>query len=223
MASNSGWTFGLPSGQSKVSNTDEEFRSLKSYVERWIEQEHYVTGGSSASAGVHRLGSARIYSGPASQLSNPTGDGGNRLFFTTDTERLYVAQASSSSWSLASENVQTTSANSWSALQEFSDIAVTNHIAGIASYVTKLGADVGVAAGSQTVSVLTTTQNLFTLGDFLIASYESLTNGGVLVTSPRVVTSDISQLALYVYNGGASRNTIPSGTTVRVLGFKHAV
>lgn len=119
MASNSGWTTELPSGQSKVSNTDEEFRSLKSYVEEWIETEHYATGGSTTSAGVHRLGSARAFVGTASQLSNPTGDNSGRIFWVTDTSELRVGNASTSSWSVASDAIQLSSQQTWTALQEF--------------------------------------------------------------------------------------------------------
>ena len=126
MASNSGWTKGLPSGQSKVSNTDEEFRSLKSFVEAWTETEHYATGGSATSAGVHRLGSGRAFVGTVSQLSNPTGDNGGRLFWATDTETLYVAQASSSSWSAIADAIKLDSRQTWTAHQEFTSAISTS-------------------------------------------------------------------------------------------------
>lgn len=133
MASNSGWTTGLPSGQSKVSNTDEEFRSFKSYMEEWWEQEHYATDGSTTSAGVHKEGSGRIYS----QAGQPTAiapDG--QVWHDPDDDNLYVYNGSA--WTfIASGSLRTTTANQWSGTQGFSTLT--------ASYLSASGVSTSVA------------------------------------------------------------------------------
>lgn len=219
MASNSGWTLGLPSGQSKVSNTDEEFRSIKSYVEKWVEQEHYATGGSATSAGVHRVGSARIYSGPTSQLSNPTGDGGNRLFFTTDTERLYVAQASSSSWSLVADNIKTTSANSWSGVNSFltNKFAVLGAFSAIVSH-TSANASHRTIANGAALNLLFVNDSGLTQSDVVLSSF---TYQGTHPVWSSFVDVSTGSIGLNIYNTNSGGNTIIRvGTTFRFLGFR---
>jgi hypothetical protein len=222
MATSSGWSKNFPSGSSSIALGDDEIRSTKSYLEAWLEEEHYVLGGSATSAGRHRLGSGRIFVGPSSQLSNPSGDNHGRMFWTTDTETLFVA-ASSSSWSAIADAIHLDSQQTFTSKQEFSDVVVTGAIGGIVSVTSVLAADQGVGAAEQSVSVITTTQELFTVGDFLVGSYDSVTNGGVLQVYPRLVSSDHSQIGFYYYNAGASRVTLPAGTTIRVLGFKKDV
>lgn len=142
MASNSGWTTNLPSGQSKVSQVDDELRSLKSFQEAWLEEEHYVTDGSANSAGVHKLGSARAFVGTTSQLSNPTGDNSGRLMHTTDDGGLWVANASTSSWTLLTNSITLGSQQTFTALQEFSagveasNVSVNGIFSGWTSYST---------------------------------------------------------------------------------------
>lgn len=140
MASNSGWSTAVPSGQSRISNGDDEIRSTKSFMQAWWEQEHYAVGGSAASAGVHRLGSARAFVGTTSQLSNPTGDNEGRLFFTSDNTGLRVA--SDGTWKPVTNAITLASAQSWSALQQFdagvqaSDLSVAGSFSGWISYST---------------------------------------------------------------------------------------
>lgn len=115
MASNSGWTTGLPSGNSLVANTDEEFRSLKSFQEAWWEQEHYATSGSATSAGVHKQGSARAYvssTAPASPVA-PAG----QLWVDTDDDGLYYHDGSS--WVLMTNSITLGSSQSWTGVQQF--------------------------------------------------------------------------------------------------------
>ena len=126
MASNVGWNKNVPSGFSSIALGDDEFRSIKSFMQAWWEQEHYATDGSANSAGVHKPGSARAYVGTNSQLSNPeTG----RLFWTTDEARLYVG--SESGWS---QLPALGSVNTWTATQEFANSASSHairvHLAG---------------------------------------------------------------------------------------------
>jgi hypothetical protein len=90
MASNVGWNKNFPSGTSSVALGDEEFRSIKSFMQAWWEEEHYATDGSENSAGEHKVGSARGYVGLASQLSNPRK---GALFFATDEQKIYVAES----------------------------------------------------------------------------------------------------------------------------------
>lgn len=116
MASNSGWTTGLPSGNSLVANTDEEFRSLKSFQEAWWEQEHYATSGSATSAGVHKQGSARAFvqaAAPSSEVVRPAG----QLWVDTDDDGLYYHNGSS--WVLMTNSITLGSAQSWTGLQQF--------------------------------------------------------------------------------------------------------
>ena len=118
MASNSGWSKSVPSGSSSVAQGDDDIRSFKSFMQAAWEQEHYFTDGSTNSAGVLKAGAARVWQGATSILSNPTGDNSGRLIHATNN-KLYIANASTSSWSVVADNVQTASPNTWSALQEF--------------------------------------------------------------------------------------------------------
>lgn len=230
MASNSGWTTGLPSGTSKVSDGDAEFRSLKSYVEAWIEEEHYATGGSAASAGVHRLGSARVFVGTTSQLSNPTGDNDGRLMFTSDNTGLYVAHGSASTWKLVTNDINLGSQHTWTAPQEFtsgisaSGIALGGVFNGIKSVSSVMAQDVGIADGVSGTIIITETNNQFTPGDvFLPASATSII-GAVNPTvymNAGFLRSDYSQIRVSALNDAGSRVTIPAGARVTVIGFQN--
>ncbi len=96
MASNSGFTDQLPSNTSSVALGDDEFRSVKSFMFNWWEQEHYGLDGSSTSAGVHKEGFARIYSQSAAPTAIlPKG----QLWHDSDNESLFVATAAGTgSW-----------------------------------------------------------------------------------------------------------------------------
>ena len=74
-----------------MSKFDDTYRSDKSNERNVWEEEHFWDDGgasaSSLSAGYHREGSFRAYSGLASQISQ-VGDAG-RMMFTSDTSQLY--------------------------------------------------------------------------------------------------------------------------------------
>ena len=71
MANFSTWSKGVPSGASLQREFDDLYRSDKSILEATLNTEHYYTDSSKTSAGVHRLGSARVYMGARSALSVP--------------------------------------------------------------------------------------------------------------------------------------------------------
>lgn len=119
MASNSGWNKDIPSGSSAIAQGDDEIRSFKSHMQAWWEQEHYATDGSTTSAGIHKPGSARAFVAASSALSNPTADNDGRLFFATDTNQMFVANVSTSSWSVFADNIQLSSTQTWTGLQQF--------------------------------------------------------------------------------------------------------
>lgn len=222
MASNSGWTKGLPSGQSKVSNTDEEFRSFKSFVEAWLEQEHYVTSGSATSAGIAKKGAGRAFVGPASQLSNPTADNDGRLFWNTGTGTLFIGQASSSSWSQVADGIQLDSNNSWTGNNEFANLKLTGMFSAITSLSTVLVTAIGATATGSGSSLLNAGSR-FARGDILLASAESWIGGNADRTMIRAEfpANSSADVNLILDNqNGSSAATIPSGTTVRVLAFK---
>lgn len=231
MASNSGWTTGLPSGQSKVSTTDEEFRSFKSFVQAWLEEEHYVTQGSAASAGILKKGGGRAFVGPSSQLSNPTADNDGRFFWATDIETLFVAQASSSSWSRVEDNVQLTSDQTWTGDQQIGDGTDGElildppdgdwKVLGVVSGISRFGANLGIAAGISTSIDLRNPNSALTYGDPIFVS--SADSGGVfgasVLLSASVVPSSGS-VRVILHNAEVSRVTFNSGTTIRFVGFK---
>lgn len=229
MASNSGWTTGLPSGNSKVANTDEEFRSFKSFMEAWWEQEHYATSGSASSAGIAKHGSGRAFVGTASQLSNPTADNDGRLFHATDTGQILVGNVSTSSWSAVADSILLSSQQTFTALQEFtsdisaSDIAVGNAFQGIVSGFTVLANNIGVAASSFGAFQIDGTSAL-TASDPIIMGFEQDESdgiGGVRLHLTGAVWSDQS-VEVLVSNPSSSRRTLPSGTTVRYLAFRYS-
>lgn len=96
MASNSGWSKGLPSGTSNIALGDNDIRSNQSVVQAAFEDEHYFTDGSTASAGVHKAGSARAwYQAAAPTAVLPTG----QLWVDSDDGVARVASAAgTSSW-----------------------------------------------------------------------------------------------------------------------------
>lgn len=227
MASNSGWTTGLPSGTSRVSEGDDAIRSFKSHMEAWWEDEHYATDGSAGSAGVHKIGSARVFVGTTSQLSNPTGDNSGRLFHTTDTGGLYVANASTSSWTLLTNGIALGSNQSWTGTQQFSNAILSDvtinppgggwNISGITSGATTIAAAIGVAAGSD--AQFSMRASGLTFSDPVLIGIQDDDPG----SSPDVMaTAQVaSNGSVYVrlWNAGSSRRTLAAGTVARFLGF----
>ena len=196
MASNSGFTTGLPSGSSTVNQTDDEFRSVKSYFDAWIRQEHYTTDGSAASAGIAKHGAGRAFVGTTSQLSNPTADNDGRLFFATNTGEMYVGQVSSSSWSVFADNINLGSAQTWTAQQEF-----TSGIS--ASQATVTGAFTKVGTFTNILSTLT----FINVGNLTPSATESfnVTLTGIGDGTPCVV-------------GGDDSNVLDQGVIVHAVG-----
>lgn len=230
MASNSGWTTGLPSGQSKVSDTDDEFRSLKSFQEAWWEQEHYATGGSASSAGIHRLGSGRAYVGTASQLSNPTADNHGRLFFVTDDNVLRVGNVSTSSWSVLADNVTLASDNSWTGANEFTS-GISSSQATITGGLAKIGVFSNILAGSLSTDIGSVNGDTFSslatfmvsgaeVGDVVLIGLEAVDSNHMITgLGGYVVSADVVGFTFYNAGVGAIN---PSDQTYTALVFKRA-
>lgn len=146
MASNSGFDKTVPSNNSDAGLGDDEFRSVKSFMQAWWEEDHYATDGSANSAGEHKAGSARGFTGTTSQLSNPTE---GRVFFTSDDRGIYVGDASGSTWSkyVATDLYPATdSVNTWTETQEFeqggaADNVVRTRVTGDSGYRFDIRAD----------------------------------------------------------------------------------
>jgi hypothetical protein len=218
MASNSGWSTAVPSGQSRISNGDDEIRSVKSFMQAWWEQEHYATGGSAASAGVHRHGSARAFVGTTSQLSNPTGDNEGRLFFTSDNTGLRVA--SGGTWKPVTNAITLASSQTWTALQEFdggiqaSNLSVEGSFSGWISYSTFT--DLASIASNNVTSWVATDGNasLASAGDFCI--FNSSAKDAFTILTARASNGSIS---LNVANVG-TLEVNPSAQTYTVMILK---
>jgi len=112
MASIAGWNKNLPSDQSSAALGAAEFRSLKSFMQAWWEEEHYGTDGSSGSAGMHKVGSARAYVGSADSMPTPRE---GAIFFDPDERGIYVGESGTTWRKIAGEN----SSWSWKAQHEF--------------------------------------------------------------------------------------------------------
>lgn len=114
MASNAGWNEGVPSDQSPARLGASDIRSTKTFLENWLNEEHFTTDGSTNSAGVHKMGSARGFRGPTSALSNAQP---GRFFHATDTNFLYLGNASG--WSQLPAGVSADASNDWTAFQRY--------------------------------------------------------------------------------------------------------
>lgn len=125
MANISAFSKSIPSGTSRIRDGDDIIRSDKSILQAALNEEHYFdpqNSASSASGGIHRKGSARIYTGTRSQVSGGSADADGRLMWATDTESLHLLTSSSAStahWGkfppgivIRPTGVQTESANS---------------------------------------------------------------------------------------------------------------
>lgn len=122
MANIGSWNKNAPLGSEPVRSGDDLMRSHWSVLQGALEDEHYFTDGSSASAGQHKRGSARVHVGTSSQVSTVADDG--RLMWTVDDERLHVL-SSTSTVALPSLS----HANTWSAPQSFaSTLSVGGHL-----------------------------------------------------------------------------------------------
>lgn len=92
MANASAWNSNLPSGTSRIRDSDDQIRSDKSILAATLETEHYFSS-SSLSAGIHKPGSARVHVGTLSQVSTVADSG--RLMFTTDRPALHYLSSAS--------------------------------------------------------------------------------------------------------------------------------
>lgn len=197
MASNSGWTTTLPSDESSAGLGDDEFRSLKSFMQAWWEEEHFATDGSSTSAGIHKQGSARAYVGTSSQLSNPEP---GKLFINTTDDAIYGA-FSTATWTRVASIVQLDSVNAWTARQIFQSGASFQG-SGVVAEITDANGDLGMARGARILwdddSVLqSTSASLVETGDNDVFK----AHGGLAVGS----TATISQIL-----SGSFTTNIPS-------------
>jgi hypothetical protein len=187
-------------------------------MQAWWEQEHYATGGSAASAGVHRHGSARAFVGTTSQLSNPTGDNEGRIFFTSDTTGLRVA--SGGTWVPVTNAITLASAQTWTALQEFdvgiqtSNLSVEGSFSGWISYSTFT--DLPSIASNTVVQWIATdgAASLASAGDFCV--FNSSDRNTFTIMS--AVASDGS-ISLGVANMGTTAHN-PSAQTYTVMLLK---
>jgi hypothetical protein len=113
MADASTWTRAHPSGASLLRDFDDLHRSDKSIFEASFLEEHYWKDGSAASAGEHRLGSARIYSGASSEVS-ASGQSGRLMWDHTNAQLVALHAATTTRIPSLVAN------NTWSGTQTFS-------------------------------------------------------------------------------------------------------
>jgi len=81
-----GWDETKPAGQDSLGLGDDEIRSLKTALRSGLDAEH-VWPSVGGDAGVHRLGSARVFMGTQSLVSSSGTDG--RLMVTSDSSALF--------------------------------------------------------------------------------------------------------------------------------------
>jgi hypothetical protein len=113
MADASTWTRAHPSGASLLRDFDDLHRSDKSIFEASFLEEHYWKDGSAASAGEHKLGSARIYSGASSEVS-ASGQSGRLMWDHTNSQLVALHAATTTRIPSLVAN------NTWSGTQTFS-------------------------------------------------------------------------------------------------------
>jgi hypothetical protein len=123
MADNSTWDKTTPLNTDAVSLGDDQLRAFKTHMEDFWEEEHYLTDGSSASAGVHKIGSARCYqqSTAPSPIAGP-----GRLWHDTDDNSFWVSDPTASSWLQVSSDVGLGDNNVWTVRQNFVTSATTS-------------------------------------------------------------------------------------------------
>ena len=93
MASLGTWDKILPSGTSALSEGDGNIRSNQSSVQAALEEEHFFTD-STASTGIHKLGSARAFVGAHSAIAHLGADSQGRVYWSTDTGELLANDGS---------------------------------------------------------------------------------------------------------------------------------
>lgn len=218
MASNSGWDKTVPSGTSSIAQGDDDMRSTKSSMQAWWEQEHYATDGSANSAGVHKLGSGRVFMGASpSALSNPTGDNNGRLMHTTSTNGLWIADGSNSTWTLVTNGITEASTLSWTGANSFltNKISVLGAFDGMVSHSSTLASDTAIAAAATTGILMVNLDSALTTGDIILPGWTD--TNGTLIASASVRSSDGSVLVNFSNRGSVT--TIPASTDLRYIGF----
>lgn len=83
-----GWNNNSPTNSDLVGSGDDEFRSLRSNLQGALDSEHDFPSTGGSTAGAHRLGSARIHVGTASQVSS--GDTAGRLMLNTNDYSIWA-------------------------------------------------------------------------------------------------------------------------------------
>ncbi len=99
-----GWDNTTPAAGDDAGLGDDEFRSFKTSIQTLIDAEHVFSTTGGANSGRHRPGSAMPYNDVQSNVS--AGDLLGRLYFTSDTSRLFAlgTGASDSTIFLGSKN-----------------------------------------------------------------------------------------------------------------------
>ena len=215
MASNSGFDITVPSNTSSAALGDDEFRSVKSFMKEWFEQEHYATDGRSNSAGVHKLGSGRAFQ----QAGAPTAVNPGQMWHDTDDDTFYVAEAAGTGdWTAISSSIAVSSVNTWTALQNFSsnitvsDLGVTSAIGSIihASLTTDLAT---INAGASKVFNITATGAI--QGAPVVIGYTKIVSGFMIVTG-FVTATDTVQV---IVNNPGVTNINPANTVFTATVF----
>jgi len=218
MASNSGWSKGLPSATSSVALGDDDIRSNNSVLQAAWEDEHYFTDGSANSAGVHKEGSARIFT----QAAQPTAVAPEgQLWHDTDDNALYVYAGSA--WTqVNSAGAAVGSINTFTAQQNFTGNVKFGSAGAILSSVTTAFAVIKagqtpVTAASSDFTYLT---SLASFGDCVTVQRYA---PDVTPSYSLVLSSDIlsdHSVRVNVYNPTASDIAINSDWTFLVTAFR---
>jgi hypothetical protein len=85
---NTGWDNTSPAAGDDSGLGDDHFRSIKTSLQEILDSEHDFTTTGGSKTGMHRHGSALPYVGVQSNVSS--GDTTGRLYFTSDTSRLFA-------------------------------------------------------------------------------------------------------------------------------------
>lgn len=96
-----GWSNAEPASSDIAGQGDDVIRSMKSNLQGALDAEHLFPSGGGL-AGVHRAGSARIFSGASSRVSSADTDG--RLMFESTNSRLYYVGSEGTAY-LGGQNV----------------------------------------------------------------------------------------------------------------------
>ena len=218
MASNSGFDITVPSNTSSAALGDDEFRSVKSFMKEWWEQEHYATDGSATSAGVHKEGSARAWS----QSGAPTAVNIGQLWHDSDDDAFYVAEASGTgSWTQINpaQTITLGGTNTWTALNTFSagvvvsDVKVTDAVDSILSATATVDVASIAAGGSDSFDI---TVSGATKGSPVIVGYGTLVNQSLIF---RAYVSAANTVTVVIKNTSTTTAYNPASQAYTVTVF----